>query len=170
MVIIFLTISFIILKIWQRDKEGIMKRFLGLLTAMLLVVALVISCAPAGTTKKTSKKDKKSGEVAKAGSIKAGKIKFTFDSNEYGGASSVNLVGSFNGWNPTDPNYAMEDPDGDGIFEIEVEWDAGKYLYKYYIDGNWPKDMSELEQYISPKPTEYVDDGFGGRNAVLVVE
>ena len=131
----------------------------------------VVSCAPAGAKKDSSAKKKTSKkEVATSGVIKAGVIKFTFDANEYGGASSVNLVGSFNGWNPTDPNYAMEDPDGDGIFEIEVEWDAGKYLYKYYIDGNWPKDMSELEQYISPKPSEYVDDGFGGKNAVLVVQ
>ncbi|MCX8029499.1 MAG: glycogen-binding domain-containing protein [Brevinematales bacterium] len=148
-----------------------MRRLIGLLVVLAFGMALV-SCAPAGGTKKASaKKDRKSAKVTTGeGKIKAGKIVFSFNSSEYGGASSVNLVGSFNGWNPTDPNYAMEDPDGDGIFEIEVEWDSGKYLYKYYIDGNWPKDMSELEQYISPKPTEYVDDGFGGKNAVLVVE
>ncbi|MEN2998667.1 MAG: glycogen-binding domain-containing protein [Brevinematia bacterium] len=150
-----------------------MKKLLGLLTIVVFAIS-VVACAPVGAKKdSTAKKDKKSKTAkadAKAGKIKAGTIKFTFDSNEYGGASSVNLVGSFNGWNPTDPNYAMEDPDGDGIFEIEVEWDAGKYAYKYYIDGNWPKDMSELEAYISPKPSEYVDDGFGGKNAVLIVE
>ncbi|MFN4245498.1 MAG: glycogen-binding domain-containing protein [Brevinematia bacterium] len=147
-----------------------MRRLLLLIVGFAFAFA-VVSCAPAGAKKTADKQSKKSAkkEVA-SGSVKAGVIKFTFDANEYGGASSVNLVGSFNGWNPTDPNYAMEDPDGDGVFEIEVEWDSGKYLYKYYIDGNWPKDMSELEQYISPKPTEYVDDGFGGKNAVLVVE
>jgi hypothetical protein len=149
-----------------------MKKVLLAAISLLVVGALVVSCAPAGAKKSasTSKKSKGEASAKASGAVKAGKIKFTFNANEYGGASSVNLVGSFNGWNPTDPNYAMEDPDGDGIFEIEVEWESGKYLYKYYIDGNWPKDMSELEQYISPKPTEYVDDGFGGKNAVLVVE
>ncbi|MCS7298778.1 MAG: glycogen-binding domain-containing protein [Spirochaetia bacterium] len=149
-----------------------MKRLLAIIIATSLAVSL-ISCAPAGA-KKAGDKKSKDKKAAKAeggkGPVKAGKIVFSFNANEYGGASSVNLVGSFNGWNPTDPNYAMEDPDGDGIFEIEVEWDSGKYIYKYYIDGNWPKDMSELEQYLSPKPNEYVDDGFGGKNAVLVVE
>lgn len=149
-----------------------MKKVLLTVISLLVVGALIVSCAPAGSKKSDSAKKSKGTTSAEAtsGAVKAGKIKFTFDSNEYGGASSVNLVGSFNGWNPTDPNYAMEDPDGDGIFEIEVEWEPGKYTYKYYIDGNWPKDMSELEQYISPKPSEYVDDGFGGKNAVLVVE
>lgn len=146
-----------------------MRKVLGLLVVLAFAVS-VISCAPAGAKKEASKKGASKEVATTAGSIKAGKIKFTFNANEYGGASSVNLVGSFNGWNPTDPNYTMEDPDGDGVFEIEVEWDPGKYIYKYYIDGNWPKDMSELEQYISPKPNEYVDDGFGGKNAVLVVE
>ncbi len=148
-----------------------MYKILSVLTALAVAFALV-SCAPAGGKKseKVSKKGEEEKVSAQAGAVKAGKIVFKFNANEYGGASSVNLVGSFNGWNPTDPNYAMEDPDGDGIFEIEVEWDAGKYVYKYYIDGNWPKDMSELEQYLSPKPNEYVDDGFGGKNAVLVVE
>lgn len=148
-----------------------MRKVLGFVVMVVFAMS-IFACAPAGVKKAASgkKKTKAAKAEAKAGTVKAGVIKFTFDSNEYGGASSVNLVGSFNGWNPTDPNYAMEDPDGDGVFEIEVEWDAGKYQYKYYIDGNWPKDMSELEAYISPKPTDYVDDGFGGKNAVLVVE
>ncbi|MGC8964177.1 MAG: glycogen-binding domain-containing protein [Brevinematia bacterium] len=152
-----------------------MKKALWMFVALAVGLSLIISCTPAtkkeAASGKSTKVAKSSDKESKGGGVvKAGAIKFTFNAKEYGGASSVNLVGSFNGWNPTDPNYTMEDPDGDGIFEITVEWDPGKYIYKYYIDGNWPKDMSELEQYISPKPAEYVDDGFGGKNAVLVVE
>jgi hypothetical protein len=162
------------LKYVYKERRKVMKKILLSIVSLIVVGALIVSCAPAGSKKVSSstKESKKSAAKAESagGAVKAGKIKFTFNAKEYGGASSINLVGSFNGWNPTDPNYALEDPDGDGIFEIEVEWDPGEYTYKFYIDGNWPKDMSELEQYMSPKPSKYVDDGFGGKNAVLTVE
>lgn len=34
----------------------------------------------------------------------------------------VFLVGDFTGWNPNYPGYEMEDPDGDGIYEITLQF------------------------------------------------
>jgi len=74
------------------------------------------------------------------------------------GAASVYLAGEFNGWNPAAD--AMSDDDGDGVFEITMDLDAGTYAYKFVVDGNWQEDANAAES---------VDDGFGGKNSVVVV-
>lgn len=147
-----------------------MRKYVGLFIVLTLVAFVfgVAGCAPrsakptaATETKKTATKTKtKAG--AGGGECYKSPVTFRF----LGQASSVNLVGSFNGWNPNDPNYTMEQAD-DGSWEITVELEPGEYQCKYYIDGNWPKDMSELEEFLVPKPNGYVDDGFGGKNAVI---
>jgi cyclomaltodextrinase / maltogenic alpha-amylase / neopullulanase len=74
------------------------------------------------------------------------------------GAASVYLAGEFNNW--SDSAQAMNDDDGDGIFELTIELAAGTYQYKFVVDGNWQED---------PNATEFRDDGFGGKNSVLQV-
>ncbi len=83
-------------------------------------------------------------------------------------ARQVNLAGEFNNWLGTanggrlDPNLdAMRDPDGDGIWEITLPLPPGRYQYKYLIDQvDWQED---------PGNPETTDDGFGGKNSILVV-
>lgn len=83
-------------------------------------------------------------------------------------ARQVNLAGEFNNWLGTanggriDPNLdPMRDPDGDGIWEITLPLPPGRYQYKYLIDQvDWQED---------PGNPETTDDGFGGKNSILVV-
>lgn len=81
----------------------------------------------------------------------------TFEVNAPG-AASVYLAGDFNAWNPT--GRLMTDDDGDGVFTATVELAPGRYAYKFVIDGTWKED---------PSAAEFVDDGFGGKNSVVVV-
>ncbi len=83
-------------------------------------------------------------------------------------ARQVNLAGEFNNWLGTanggrlDPKIdAMSDPDGDGIWEITLPLPPGRYQYKFLIDQvDWQED---------PGNPETTDDGFGGKNSILVV-
>lgn len=75
------------------------------------------------------------------------------------GAKSVTLVGDFNAWQ-TDVT-PLDDSDGDGIFAATLMLPRGSYGYMFVIDGeNWTTD---------PHATNYRDDGFGQRNAVIRV-
>ncbi|MBU1698999.1 MAG: glycogen-binding domain-containing protein, partial [Candidatus Eisenbacteria bacterium] len=57
---------------------------------------------------------------------------------------------------------AMEDPDGDGLWELFVKLPAGRYQYKFIIDEqNWKTD---------PNNPQRTDDGYGGSNSVLIVD
>ena len=74
------------------------------------------------------------------------------------GAGSVHVAGEFNDWNPTAD--AMSDPDGDGVFSVTLPLAQGSYQYKFVVDGNWQED---------PNAADSADDGFGGKNSVIVV-
>jgi 1,4-alpha-glucan branching enzyme len=84
-------------------------------------------------------------------------VEFTYFDQK---ATRVNLVGDFNNWSTTaDPLY---DREGTGRWTIRIPLELGRYEYKFLIDGkSWQPDLSN--------PLE-VDDGFGGRNSVIVVE
>ncbi len=76
---------------------------------------------------------------------------------------SVSLRGSFNNWG----EWPMQ-RQPDGTWAITVCLAPGEYQYKFYINGQWPKDMS-TGRGGGPVDLEahgYVDDGFGGKNAV----
>ncbi len=70
----------------------------------------------------------------------------------------VNLFGQFNGWNRE--NLPMKDEDGDGIYNISIPLDPGRYEYKFYVDG------AEL---IDPLNPVNVPNGMGDFNSVLVI-
>lgn len=74
-------------------------------------------------------------------------------------AKSVHLVGSFNNWdNTADP---MSDEDRDGVWTITKKLPPGKHFYKFYVNGNeWVTDKNA---------DDFVSDGFGGQNSVVVV-
>ncbi len=75
------------------------------------------------------------------------------------GVKSVSVAGTFNNWNPN--ANPMSDDDGDGTWEITLYLPPGEYQYKFVVNG---------EQWLpDPKAEKFVDDGFGGKNSVLIV-
>jgi len=76
---------------------------------------------------------------------------------------SVSLRGTFNNWG----EWPME-KQPDGSWAITVCLEPGEYQYKFYINGQWPKDMATARGGgpVDPEAHGYVDDGFGGRNAI----
>ncbi|MGD2154599.1 MAG: glycogen-binding domain-containing protein [Gemmatimonadales bacterium] len=74
------------------------------------------------------------------------------------GARSVAVAGDFNQWAPA---VELSDLDGDGVWTGRVAVEPGVYQYMFVIDGSeWRTD---------PNAERYADDGFGDRNAVVVV-
>lgn len=71
------------------------------------------------------------------------------------------LAGSFNEWNPSNNDYLMKDPDGDGIYSITVKLAPGTYQYKYVIDSKWTQDTHA--------PSE-ASDGYGAMNSKFDVK
>ena len=74
------------------------------------------------------------------------------------GAQTVSLAGDFTTWTP---GIELRDPDGDGVWVGRVRMQPGVHQYMFVIDGS--------EWVTDPRADRYVDDGFGNRNAVLVV-
>jgi 1,4-alpha-glucan branching enzyme len=73
-------------------------------------------------------------------------------------ANSASVTGSFNGWE--DPGASLEGPDADGMWTLELDLPPGRYEVIYLVDG----------KSVTPDGApSYQDDGFGGRNAVIVV-
>jgi hypothetical protein len=73
------------------------------------------------------------------------------------GARSVAVVGTFNGW---DPEEGVLRPTGNGWFEATVDVPPGRHQYQLLVDG---------EMVLPEDAPGYVPDGFGGRNALLIV-
>ena len=96
----------------------------------------------------------------------ADEVVFTFDPGGSMEIESVSVRGSFNGWGET----AME-PGGEGIWSVTIDLEPGEYQYKYFINGEWPGDMSSWldGEPADPLAEDYVDDGYGGQNAVRIV-
>lgn len=73
-------------------------------------------------------------------------------------ASSVAVVGGWNNWDPSrDP---MHDPDGDGLWQIELELRSGsEYLYQFVIDNE--------TRAADPLALINIEDGYGSVNSVM---
>ncbi len=149
-----------------------MKKYLWIAAVLVLSAGMVMtSCQAAG---KGGKKGGKGGDAAatEGGVVKAGEIVFTFKPGpDTEPPQKLNWAGELNGWNPGDPSYEFEAKD-DGSFTLTLEIDPGTYPYKFVPDGQWPQSMEAMceENKITPKPTRFIDDGYGGKNAVLEVE
>ncbi len=71
-------------------------------------------------------------------------------------ARQVAVAGDFNGWNPD--TARMRRGQG-GVWTVEIPLTPGRrYEYMFVVDGHWVTD---------PEAPASVEDGFGGRNAVL---
>ena len=87
-------------------------------------------------------------------------------------ARQVNLAGNFpdNEWLKYGNQFDVMYDDGkngdrfagDGIWSIVKVLSPGRYEYKFVVDRNsW---------FIDPNALETVDDGYGGKNSVLIVK
>ncbi len=85
----------------------------------------------------------------------AGAVRFTLLAP---GAQQVFLVGSFNGWvKEATPMTVVEG----ALWSVTVPLKAGEYPFMYVIDGR---------QWITPPQAEdFVTDGFGQINGVVIV-
>jgi 1,4-alpha-glucan branching enzyme len=85
-----------------------------------------------------------------------GGVRFVFF---HSSARSVALVGSFNQWSTT--SHALARSGGRGSWSIVTPLPPGEHTFMFVVDGR---------QWVSPPAAEdYVDDGFGARNGVVVV-
>ena len=75
-------------------------------------------------------------------------------------AKRINIAGDFNNWSKSaDP---LSDRDGDGVWQVTIPLKPGRYQYKFVIDGKrWVTD---------PENPNTVDDGFGGKNSIVIVK
>jgi hypothetical protein len=76
------------------------------------------------------------------------------------GASSVEVVGSFNAWRGE--GYRMQKQDDGRNWNLTIVLPEGRHEYAFVIDGK--------ELVTDPHAFLYREDGFGNRNAVLLVE
>ncbi len=99
--------------------------------------------------------------------VLAAEFTFTYVPLEDEEVVSVSLRGSFNSWG----EWPME-KQPDGTWSITVDLEPGEYQYKFYINGKWPQDMStaRAEGPIDPNAIRYVNDGFGGQNAICRIK
>jgi hypothetical protein len=118
----------------------------------MLAAALLTACCPVWFLH-----DDDTAALAHRGEVPAGPIVFRCTTE--GPVESVHLTGDFLGWEPA--GLAMEDPDGDGTYEVTHTLPAGEYQYKFVINGeHWVAD---------PDNQERIDDGMGGDNSLLFV-
>ena len=73
-------------------------------------------------------------------------------------AKSVTISGSFNAWDVHKDR--LSGPDKSGVWSVVIPLREGRYEYLFIVDGKWLPDPS----------VPAVDDGFGGKNSVVVIE
>ena len=72
---------------------------------------------------------------------------------------SIAVVGDFNDWDPN--RNLLTDVNNDGLWTVTLKLEPGRYEYMFIIDGQkWVPD---------PSAYQYVNDGFGNKNAVLEI-
>ena len=82
------------------------------------------------------------------------RYEFRFDENS--DVESVSVAGEFNGWNAS-KHPLVRTPEG---WRLELPLDAGRYRYKFVIDGVWMADL---------KNPGMEADGHGGYNSIVEV-
>jgi len=85
--------------------------------------------------------------------------KFLFTYKPQPGKNQVSLFGQFNSWDRQ--NLPMKDTNGDGILEVEIPLDPGRYEYKFYIDGR---------EVVDPANPDKVSNGMGDFNSLRIIE
>lgn len=73
-------------------------------------------------------------------------------------AHTVAVAGTFNGWSAT--SHPMTPDVARRRWTATVTLPPGEHLFMYVVDGVWT---------TPPQAADFVDDGFGARNGVVVV-
>jgi hypothetical protein len=73
-------------------------------------------------------------------------------------ATTVYVVGDFNGWDTT--KTPLTRTSKDGVWSVTLPLSAGRHIYAYVVDGSWSAD---------PHAPLAPDDGFGHTNSVKLV-
>ena len=96
--------------------------------------------------------------TAPAGSKRADALPVTF-TVYIASAGSVSVVGSFNGWSPT--ANPMQAAGSNGKWIAAITLPVGEHKFMYLIDG---------QKWLTPPAAdEFVDDGYGQINGIVVV-
>ena len=82
------------------------------------------------------------------------RYRFTVKANE---VREICLAGDFNQWKVCDAPLSRV---AEGVWSITIDLPRGRHEYMFVIDGRWVTD---------PNAMGYSTDGFGNRNALLVV-
>jgi len=94
----------------------------------------------------------------------AEEVTFTYEPGD-DDVTNVSVRGSFNGWDETPMT------EEGGVWSVVIDLDPGEYQYKYFVNGEWPGNM-ETDLGGGPLDVDadgYVDDGYGGQNAVRTI-
>jgi hypothetical protein len=83
-------------------------------------------------------------------------VRYTFRI-EAGEAREVCLAGDFNRWRVCE---APLERVGEDVWSVSLDLPPGRYEYMFVVDGKWMTD---------PHAANHVDDGFGNRNALLII-
>lgn len=65
--------------------------------------------------------------------------------------AAVNVTGTFNDWNPADPNWRMTYA-GDGMYLLKKFFRAGNYKFKFTLDGGWDKHFGDGPAGVLTQP------------------
>lgn len=81
------------------------------------------------------------------------RVKFSIKADR---GSSVYVAGTFNSWNPKKHKLVYKD----GVYSTTILLPKGRYEYKFVINDVW---------CVDPECTEWVPNGLGSLNSVIVV-
>jgi hypothetical protein len=95
------------------------------------------------------------GAIAGGSVVEVVYVQFVLDAPT---ARSVAVAGDFTDWQP---EFTLDDSDGDGVWSGRIPIRPGVHGYMFLID--------DTEWRTDPNAGRYQDDGFGNRNAVLAV-
>jgi hypothetical protein len=98
------------------------------------------------------------GGVLAVRTLPAGRVEVVFQLHAPA-AHSVELVGSFTGWEAG--VLQLEGPDATGHWTAKVRLPAGRHEYSFLVDGK--------EWVADPRAVITRPDGFGRRNAVMEI-
>lgn len=139
------------------------------LFAIILVAVIVISCAPENKNETVNKTNSGLQVISPCSTHFPANMNiiFKFIPALDDDIQTVFLTGDFNGWNPVDSNYELKE-DSENNFILVTQFGAGSCIFKIITDGQWAADMREF--IAADSGISFVDDGFGGKSAVLNIE
>ena len=77
----------------------------------------------------------------------------------YPRASTVQLAGDFNNWQPQ--NTSLEKIAENGIWQIKLPMSPGRYRYRLVVDGQWQQDPYNNQTEMNP---------YGEYNSIIEVK